>query len=193
MAAGTDDEAVPELIAPTTAVHASFLEAVREYEAEGRGTAGDDSMLGQDIYRYGSRWQDRAGFADYVARVRAAECEDTPRPEGFVPTTTLWYVAGAARDTFIGRLGIRHRLTPRLLEWGGHIGYDVRPSARRRGHATAMLRVSLPIARDLGIDRVLVTCDHDNVASRKVIEACGGVFDDRRAEKLRFWIDTGSA
>jgi predicted acetyltransferase len=56
-----------------------------------------------------------------------------------------------------------------------------------------MLRASLPTARDLGIDRVLVTCDHDNAASRKVIEACGGVFDDRRAEKLRFWIDTGSA
>jgi predicted acetyltransferase len=114
VAAGTDDEAVPELIAPTTAVHASFLEAVKEYEAEGRGAAGDDSMLGQDILRYGSRWQDPAGFADYVARVRAAKREDTPRPEGFVPTTTLWYVTGAARETFIGRLAIRHRHAARL-------------------------------------------------------------------------------
>jgi predicted acetyltransferase len=73
---------------------------------------------------------------------------------------------------------------------GGHIGYDVRPSARRRGHATAMLRAALPVARGLGIESALVTCDEDNVASRKVIEANGGVFEDQRGDKLRFWIPT---
>ncbi|TSB21636.1 GNAT family N-acetyltransferase [Streptomyces benahoarensis] len=78
-----------------------------------------------------------------------------------------------------------------LLAHGGHIGYDVRPTARRRGHATAMLRAALPRARVLGLDRVLITCDATNTASRKVIEACGGLFEDRRGVKLRFWVTTG--
>jgi predicted acetyltransferase len=180
---------MPKLIPPTTAAHASFLDAVKEFEAEGRG-AGDDSMLGWDITHFGARWHDPEVFAEYVESVRAQAEEDGPRPAGWVPTTTLWYVEGDRHETFLGRLSIRHRLTPRLLDWGGLIGYDVRPSARRRGHATAMLRASLPIARDLGLDPVLLTCDHDNVASRKVIEANGGVFEDQRGEKLRYWIRT---
>ncbi|MDT0342748.1 GNAT family N-acetyltransferase [Streptomyces litchfieldiae] len=178
---------MPELVAPTTAVHASFLEAVDEWVAEGRGTVHDGSMLGRDMVVYGGRWRDPAAFAEYVERNLADARPETPRPVAMVPSTVLWYVTG---DTFLGRLSIRHRLTPRLLDWGGIIGYDVRPSARRRGHATAMLRASLPVAHDLGHDPVLVTCDHDNVASRKVIEACGGVFEDQRAEKLRYWIPT---
>lgn len=111
-----------------------------------------------------------------------------PRRPDWVPMTTLWYVED---DTFLGRLAIRHRLTPFLLERGGHIGYDVRPTARRRGHATAMLRRALPVCRDLGIDRVLVTCDTTNTGSRKVIEAGGGEFEDERGGKLRYWIRTG--
>jgi predicted acetyltransferase len=84
-------------------------------------------------------------------------------------------------------------LTPWLRDYGGHVGYDVRPSARRRGHATAMLRRALPWCRDLGIDPVLVTCDVDNVASRRVIEKAGGQFEDRRDGKLRFWVHAGDS
>ena len=104
-----------------------------------------------------------------------------------MPVTTLWWLAD---DEYLGRIAVRHRLTPHLRDTGGHIGYDVRPSARRRGHATAMLRAVLPVARDLGIGPALVTCDVDNVASRKVIEANGGVLEDQRGGKLRFWVDT---
>lgn len=71
---------------------------------------------------------------------------------------------------------------------GGHIGYDIRSSARRRGHATRMLRDMLPVAHGLGIDPVLITCDTDNTVSRKVIEANHGVFEDEREGKLRFWV-----
>ncbi|RKN34932.1 GNAT family N-acetyltransferase [Streptomyces hoynatensis] len=178
---------MPELVAPTTRVHASFLAAIAEFAAEGRGTAEDNSMLGRDMLRHGARWQEPEVFARYVAETLADAREETARPEGFVPSTVLWWVEG---EEFLGRLSIRHRLTPRLLDWGGSIGYEVRPSARRRGHATAMLRAALPVAHRLGFDPVLITCDHDNVGSRKVIEGCGGVFEDRRGEKLRFWVPT---
>src|SRR5262249_5427458 len=85
-------------------------------------------------------------------------------------------------------LNIRHRLTPWLLERGGHIGYDVRPSARNNGYATSMLGDSLPIARRLSIADVLVTCDVDNSASRRVIEKNGGQLEDERCGMLRFWV-----
>ena len=179
---------VPHLVPPTTSVHASFLSAMAEFRAEGRGGPEDDSMIGHEMRSFGATWATPARFADYVEQLRAQA--DSPRPAGHVPCTTLWYVEG---PVYIGRLAIRHRLTPALLETGGHIGYDVRPSARRRGHATAMLRTALPVARGLGIDPALVTCDTGNVASRKVIEANGGVLEDERQGKLRFWVPTDPA
>jgi predicted acetyltransferase len=97
--------------------------------------------------------------------------EDAPRHPGWVPCTTLWWVD---RTTYLGRIAIRHRLTPTLREVGGHIGYDARHSARRRGHATAMLAAALPAAHSLSIDPALVTCDDTNLWSRTVIEANGG-------------------
>lgn len=179
--------AMPQLISPDVRVHASFIEAMAEYQAEGRGGSGDGSTLGRALREYGPRWHDPAVFAAYVQAVQADSRPQPPRSDGMVPCTTLWYVDG---DTYLGRLGIRHTLSPWLLEWGGHIGYDVRPSARRRGHATAMLRAALPVAHGLGIPSVLVTCDEDNVASRKVIEACGGAYEDLRRGKLRYWVRT---
>lgn len=178
---------MPELVTPTPDVRASFLQAMAEFRAEGRGGSTDDSMIGREHREYAATWDTPDGFAAYVADLRAAAREETPRPEGFVPSTTLWYVE---RTEYLGRLAIRHRLTQFLLDIGGHIGYDVRPSARRRGYATAMLRAALPVARDLGVERALVTCDTDNVASRKVIEANGGIFEDERNGKLRYWVAT---
>jgi predicted acetyltransferase len=112
---------------------------------------------------------------------------ETARPAGYVPDTLLWLSDGAE---WLGRLSIRHELNEMLLEVGGHIGYDVRPSARRRGHGTEMLRQALPMARQLGIDPALVTCDVDNIGSRKVIEANRGRLEDERHGKLRFWVPT---
>jgi predicted acetyltransferase len=108
-------------------------------------------------------------------------------PAGWVPVTELWYVEA---DEFLGQLSIRHHLTPELRLVGGHVGYDVRPSARRRGHATEMLRQALPIAKQLGIDPALLTCDRTNIASRRVIERCGGTLEGETPEKLRFWVPT---
>jgi predicted acetyltransferase len=174
------------LIRPTTRVHASFLAAMAESAAEGRGVPGEGTT-GHQISRYADRWADPAVFGDYVGWLCAQAQEDAPRRAGLVPSTTLWWVSAAE---YLGGIAIRHRLTPRLRDYGGHIGYDVRPSARRRGHATAMLAAALPVANVLGIDPALVTCDEDNIASRKVIEANGGALEDQRGVKLRFWLPT---
>jgi predicted acetyltransferase len=178
---------VPALYPPAGDVHASFLVAMAEFQAEGRGVVDDTSMLGSEIREYGPTWADPVTFDRYTKRLRAQALPETPRPAGYVPCTTLWWVDG---DEYLGRIAIRHQLTEFLREVGGHIGYDVRPSARRRGHATAMLRAARPVAHRLGIEQVLVTCDWNNVGSRKAIEANGGVYEDQRADKLRYWVPT---
>jgi predicted acetyltransferase len=174
-----------ELVAPTVRVHRSFLEAMAEFEAEGR--VGDGSMVGYEIRTFGPAWARTESFEQYVQWLLDQSSDDAPRPENFVPSTTLWLVED---DEYLGRIAIRHWLTPDLLEVGGHIGYDVRASARRQGYATQMLRDCLPIAHAIGIDPALLTCDATNVASRKVIENNGGVFEDQRGEKLRYWVAT---
>jgi predicted acetyltransferase len=171
---------MPQLRLATTEVWASFVAAMAEFQEEGRDGA-------RDYWPGGERWSTPARFREYVRWLHEQAWEGSPRPTGYVPQTTLWWIDG---DEYLGRLGLRHRLTPPLREIGGHIGYDVRPSARRRGHATAMLRAALPFARALGIHRALVTCDADNLGSRKVIERNGGALVDRRGNKLRFWVST---
>jgi predicted acetyltransferase len=178
---------MPQLSLPTVEVHRSFLAAMAEFRSEGRGGGADNSMVGRDLRELGREWSDPEVFRRYVGQVVSDAREDTPRPTGYVPATTLWWMDG---DEYLARISIRHRLTPPLLEWGGHIGYDVRPSARRRGYATQMLAAARPVAARLGIDPALITCDLDNVGSRKVIEANGGVLEDQRAGKLRFWMPT---
>jgi predicted acetyltransferase len=178
---------VPELSVPGVAVAESFLIAMQEFQAEGRGGPDDDSMIGAEIREWQRRWRAPEGFAQYVTALRAQSEPDTPRPPGWVPCTTWWWVNG---PDYLGRIALRHELTERLAEVGGHIGYDVRPTARRQGHATAMLRAVLPHVSAMGIDPVLVTCDADNLASRRVIEANGGVLEDERSGKLRFWVPT---
>jgi predicted acetyltransferase len=169
---------------PSVAVRASFLAAVDELRAE--GPLDPTGPIARAVATYGSSWQSPSEFQRFIDALRAEEREETPRPDNFVPTTSLWWVDD---DAFLGRLSIRHRLAPgRAGLRNGHIGYEVRPSARRQGHATAMLAASLPYARRLGLPSVLLTCDDDNEASRRTIERNGGVPDDPIDEKLRYWI-----
>lgn len=174
---------MPQLVLPTAAVHESFLRAMDEFVAEGA----KDSQTAAWIEQYAPGWHAPDVFAAFVAEVIADAEEERPRLVRYVPCTTLWWVDG---DDYLGRLAIRHRLNEFLLDVGGHIGYDVRPSTRRQGHATAMLLGALPWARDLGIERALVTCDDDNIASIRVIEAAGGELEDVRGVKRRYWVPT---
>lgn len=176
---------MPELVLPTAEVHASFLDTITEYRQDPSFRRDRGHFLRRAIAAHDLTGQ--TGFAEYVQATLAEREDRSARSNGWVPQTVLWFVEG---DHFIGRLSIRHRLNPWLEAYGGHIGYEVRPTERRKGHATEMLRRSLPRAHALGIDPALLTCDHDNVASRRVIETNGGHYEDRRGVKLRFWVPT---
>jgi predicted acetyltransferase len=185
---------MPELATPAVRFQASFVEAVEEILA----STDDNHFAGLTVippvgsfpgeFYTLAQLRDPEAFAVYVARMAGSDDDASWLPEGIVPASFYWWVEG---DTYLGRLSIRHSLTQWLLDFGGHIGYVVRPSARRQGHATRMLGAALPIAASLGLDPVLLTCDDTNEPSRRVIEANGGVFEDQRGEKLRYWVPTG--
>lgn len=182
------------LVDPTPGLHGSFLEAVAEFQATGEERYAGLPDWPADGDFPGVRWtpeqlRDAAEFERFCRFVHDQRLEQAPRPPSYVPYTEKWMVGS---DDYLGRITVRHRLTETLLSWGGHIGYGVRPSARRRGHATTALAQVLRLCPELGIERALVTCDVDNVGSRRVIEQNGGVYEDTREGKLRFWITCSS-
>lgn len=177
---------MPLLVRPTVTVMDSFLEAMDEFVAEGAR----DLQTVDWIEEWSDQWHRPAGFEAFVDRVRAQEVDESAIPSHWVLTSTRWWIEG---DTYLGRIALRQRLNAKLADIGGHIGYDVRPSARRQGHATRMLTAMLPLAREHGIDPALVTCDDDNAGSIKVIESAGGVLEDVRGTKRRYWVPTGSS
>ena len=107
--------------------------------------------------------------ADFVQRLCRAEHSPDP---GRVPESVYWAVSDGV---VVGRIALRHHLNASLEEFGGHIGYEVRPSFRRRGIATQMLRQLLELPKAQQIGRLLLTCAPDNIASNKTITANGGV------------------
>ena len=108
-------------------------------------------------------------------------------PEGWVPAIQL--VAFSEKGQAVGFLNLRLCLNDYLLEEGGHIGYSIRPSERGKGYAKEALRQGLQVAKEKNIKKALVTCSTENPASRAVIVANGGVFEDVRNGVERYWID----
>jgi predicted acetyltransferase len=119
--------------------------------------------------------EDPQDFKTFVARINGYSVKG---PEGFdVPSTTLW-AYDEARDKLVGVVNIRHHINfPSLSLYGGHVGYGVREDERRKGYATAILSETLKECKKLGLDRILISCDRDNVGSRRTIEKNGGIFD----------------
>ncbi|MFO7170095.1 MAG: GNAT family N-acetyltransferase [Chloroflexota bacterium] len=148
--------------------------------------AREHSLAGWDRYE-----RALGDFEGWLRRTRDYAAE-RGQPAGLVPET---FYCSAAGDTLVGVIRLRHRLSPALEEYGGHIGYDIRPSLRGRGLGTRQLALCLEQARARGLARVLVTCDDDNLVSVRVIEKNGGVLADKRFHaptgKLvrRYWIE----
>ncbi|PWU57557.1 GNAT family N-acetyltransferase [Micromonospora sp. S4605] len=172
---------MPELIAPTTRLHTAWLDAHAEWgpgqHEDGFGLDPSDDVTSP------------AGFAAWVARLLDQSDPAKPLDAGRVPCTYRWIVE---HDRVLGGIALRHGSSD-YVRWAGHIGYGIRPSARRRGLATWALGRMLAEARTLGLDRVLAVCAVDNAASARTIERCGGVLEGvgetRFGPARRYWID----
>lgn len=114
-------------------------------------------------------------------------------PEGLVISTQFFYIR-KADNCLVGMIQVRHYFNDWLSKFGGHIGYSIKPNERRKGYATSMLRAILPYCKEIGLDKILITCLEDNIGSEKTILNNGGVYEstvyeqDRKRKLKRFWI-----
>lgn len=134
-------------------------------------------------------WEPDQPWTAYVHRL-ANHRQGVDVVPDWVPAT---FLAADLAGVLVGRVSIRHELNEFLENFGGHIGYAVRPAYRGRGIATEILRQALIIARAEGIDEVLLTCDEDHAVSAHIIERLGGTLEDTRTDpdgqaKRRYWI-----
>ena len=171
-----------ELTRPTTDLFDSWAAAVAEF--------GDGHIDGSGLQAPVT--PDRATLDALIERSTLLADTSADLPEGAVHNDLYWVVDDGE---VVGFLSFRHELNEWLREAGGHIGYSVRESRRRQGHAWAALRLGLERAREIGLERVLVTCDDDNVGSYRTIEGAGGVLQDvsdqsarGHAMLRRYWI-----
>lgn len=150
-----------------------------------------EEFLQESDHVAGAAYLDQAKtFEEWFEVLQKSKLEETV-PDGWVPAVT--YVAVDAEENILGIINFRIRLNEFLLHRGGHIGYSVRKSERRKGYAKEMVRLCLLEAKERGIDRVLITCNAENIASENTIKANGGkleniVMDDGEKVK-RFWIE----
>ncbi len=142
---------------------------------------------GEKIIPYAIRRLDYRDFETYLENL---EIKDDSL--GLVPDSTF-FCLDVQRDIFVGAVNIRHYLNDALLLNGGHVGDGVLPSERRKGIATQMIRLALDECRKLGIHRVLMVCDKENVGSAKSIQKNGGVLENevivKGVAEQRYWIE----
>lgn len=171
-----------KIIRPSAEYKSDYLKALEEYHAEGRYLYQDIAILDVD-------------FDNFIKELRAEKgyphqpYQDWVEP---VPETVVWLVKD---DQYIGTVDIRHRLNWHLEKWGGHIHFNIRPSMRGKGFGTKILKKAMPIVNYLGIDRALITLNPADKAAIRIVESCGGEFEDETLETdkfpatRRYWLD----
>jgi predicted acetyltransferase len=173
------------LVEPSIIYKDACLDAVREFHA-----VGEYSITAEEL---------GAKFAELIELLDRAK-DPASAPLGELAYEDFWLMEG---DEWIGKLTLRTTINEQYLHAGGHVGYEIRPSKRRQGYGTALLRLGLEKARERGLKRVLLTCDETNLGSRKIIEANGGQLENlvevagqaglQAARKMRYWIDLEAA
>lgn len=170
-----------KLVKPSVEYKESYLEALKEFQEEGRY-----SFLDYDDVR--------DNFESFIEKVNEGKKRlHKPFPDWveLVPETVLWLVK---EDQFIGTLNIRHRLNWHLEKWGGHLNFVIRPSMRGKGFGKKILEKGMPYVCYLGIDKALMTVDPKNDESIRIVEHCGGKFDDETPAtdkfpaRRRYWL-----
>lgn len=160
----------------------SYLEALEEFQAEGRYAFLDIDDV-------------RENFEEFIEKVNSGK-KNLHKPYADwiepVPETVLWLVKD---NEFIGTLNIRHRLNWHLEKWGGHVNFIIRPSMRGKGFGKKILQKGMPYINHFGIDRALLTVDPDDKAAIKIVEFCGGKLEDvtnatdKFPARRRYWLD----
>ncbi|AUD21689.1 GNAT family N-acetyltransferase [Bacillus cereus group sp. BC251] len=167
------------LLTPTTDLQEEYLDFYNEWKDSG------ETMIPWVITK------DPSNFPAMVQELLDAH-NGINLPDSWVPDSTYWLVTDHNR--IVGVVNIRHSLTEHLFNTGGHIGYGIRPSERRKGYATKLLALSLEKAKQLNITKALIVCDEVNTASEKTILHNGGLRDEDFIEEdgnvvRRFWIE----
>ena len=169
-----------------------LIKLTKEYEKE-LSEMIDEWKLDQAVnHTNRSPWaifkNDYHDFDHYLENLEIKEAKDGKVPD------SVFFLLDEDRNRLLGAVNIRHYLNEKLLRDGGHIGDGIRPSERRKGYATEMIRLALIECKNLGIDRVLIVCDKDNIGSRKSIIKNGGVLENEIVDEegnieQRYWID----
>lgn len=163
------------------------------------------SKYADQIMEYRQEFLDAGDSMDGTGSLRRIEnpeeyikiCKDYEDPEKVPPhlvSATQFLFIRISDNRLVGMTQVRHRFNDYLEKYAGHIGYSVRPSERRKGHAKEMLRMTLPFCREIGLQKVLITCNDGNIGSERTILANGGVYESTIYESnenqslKRFWI-----
>ncbi|MEG1257204.1 GNAT family N-acetyltransferase [Clostridium sp.] len=168
-----------KLVEPTIEMEKEYMDYIGEWEKQ-EG----------EIVPYASR-RNNYDYKTLIERWKEQKTSKV-RDLGFVPAT-LYFLVDDNDKRIYGALHIRHELNEFLLKAGGHIGYGIRPSERKKGYAIKMLSLSLEMAKELGIKKALITCDKDNVGSAKTIINNGGILKNEVIHDgevvQRYWIN----
>ena len=168
------------LIEPCLELEIQYMDMVRDFTASGE-------------IQYHPEFRLAIGdFPAYVSNCKKWE-QGIDLPDEWVPESTFWLIR--EDNVILGTCSLRHKLSDKLRTFGGHIGYQIRPSQRKKDYGTTILKLALVEAKRLGLKQVLITCDDENIASIKIIERNTGILKDKcdrdKPGKLtrRYWID----